>query len=515
MTEVTEKDTVKVNGQGLGTIAKGGVLIIIGSFISILANFVYQFFLARLLGPSDLGILNLGISVITLVSLVMIFGLDRALVRYVTYYLGLEDRQREVGVTVSALIILGITVLVITPLFWIATPFLADRVFQKPELLSVLRILSLGLPFIALTRVLLGVAQAYKQMMPILGIEQIAVPVARVAGLLLLVLLLGASSLVAAQSYTFAAILGSLLAIYFASHIYCQRQSGTQPQLVAWEVLHFAWLAMLTIIFNRANAQTETLVLGAFSTSEQVGIYTVGLKATIFISIFLDALATVFTPHIADLYARKDPTRLAQQLKAVTRWAFTLALPVAIILFIESTDIMVMLGPGFESGAPVLHLLVVAQIAYVILGPGGLMLMMTNYNWLNLVNAILNLILSLGLDLALIPRYGAIGAAVAGAVTIVFVNLLRLVQIRYVLHMHPYGWNFLKPALAGLIATAAALLAGLVLVSLGSFWRFFCVSCIVVLVYSGAVLALRLEDTDRELFRLFLSRLTASRLTIF
>jgi O-antigen/teichoic acid export membrane protein len=482
-------------------------VILLGSFISILANFAYQFFLARLLGPSQVGIVNLGISVVTLVGLVMIFGLDRTVVRYVAYYRGLQDQPREVGVIPSVLIILGSTTLIVLPLFWLVSPFLAIQVFGKPELLMVLRILSLGLPFAALTRLLLGVAQAYKQMTPILIIEQITVPALRLLSLLLLVLLVGASSPTAALSFTLAGVMGCLPAVYFARRIYRQRRGKFSPTPRVRVLLQFSFLAMLSIILNRTNTQTETLVLGAFSTSEQVGIYTVGLKATIFISIFLDALATVFTPFIAELYAKKDLPRLAQQLKTVNRWALTLALPLAIFLFIGSSDLMTLLGPGFEAGAPVLRLLVVAQTAYVVLGPGGLMLMMTDYNRLNLINAVLNLILSLSLDLVLIPRYDAIGAAIAGAITIVFVNLLRLYQTHRFLHMHPYSPNYIKPILAGLGAVLAALTASMWLSEAFYLCRLVGLSIVILLVYTGLLLILRLEDEDKELLQTFLRRL--------
>ncbi|MEJ5202749.1 MAG: flippase, partial [Anaerolineales bacterium] len=439
----------------LGVIARGSILILVGSFISILANFVYQFFLARLLGPAEVGIVNLGISIITLVGLVMIFGLDRAVVRYVAHYMGLADPQREMGAILSAFHILAITTLIVTPLFLISSDLLANRVFQKPDLLIVLQILGAGLPFVALTRVLLGISQAYKHMVPILAIEQIAVPVCRVIGFAFLVMVLGVSSSTAALSYTLAAVLGFVPAVVIAGGIYYRRRKAHLPKSLVKEMLQFAWLAMLSIILNRTNTQTETLILGIFSSSVQVGLYTVSLRATIFISIFLDAISMVFTPFIAELYAKKDLARLAEQFKTVTRWAFTLALPVSIFLFLESDDLMMLLGPDFNSGSLVVRILAIAQIAYVILGPGGLMLVMTDYNKLNLINAVLNLILSLLLDLALIPQYGAIGAAIAGAITIVFVNLLRLIQIHRVLKIHPYQWSYIKPIIAGTMSALA------------------------------------------------------------
>jgi O-antigen/teichoic acid export membrane protein len=69
---------------------------------------------------------------------------------------------------------------------------------------------------------------------------------------------------------------------------------------------------------------------------------------------------------------------------------------------------------------------------------------------LSLLNTILLFIVSIVLDWLLIPSYGLTGAALAGTLALILVNLLRMVQVWLTLRIHPFKWSFVKPIVAGL-----------------------------------------------------------------
>jgi H+/Cl- antiporter ClcA len=45
------------------------------------------------------------------------------------------------------------------------------------------------------------------------------------------------------------------------------------------------------------------------------------------------------------------------------------------------------------------------------------------------------------------------GTAIATGLALAAVNILRLVQVKILLHIHPYQWDMLKPLAAGLISS--------------------------------------------------------------
>jgi len=207
-------------------------------------------------------------------------------------------------------------------------------------------------------------------------------------------------------------------------------------------------------------------------------------------------------PFIAEMFAQSDQEKLSYQFKAVTRWGFTLALPLGLVMCLNAYDILAVLNPEYLAGVPVLQVLSLAQLVYLIVGPVALILTMTNYVRLNLADLLLTLVLSIVLDMMLIPRYGAYGAAIAGTISINFINLLRLVQVYKLFGIHPYNIGFLKPLAASALATLALLGISYLMTDFSHIVRLLATSFSFLVVFVVAILLFRQDETDREVFRI-------------
>ncbi|MBU0512076.1 MAG: flippase [Chloroflexi bacterium] len=491
--------TNKFRDSGLSAIAKGGFINLIGLFFFLISNFLYQFILVRILSPADVGLFNLSSTIAGLIGLVVLFGIDRAVVRYVAYYWGKKDRERELGAVVSSVRVLLLLVFIVTPLFWIEAENIAIFIFKKPDLAPVLEIFILGAPFVAFTRLLMGVLQGYKQMKPMVLIEQISVPVLRVVGVSVVILAFVQTSKVVSISFLVASIIGCGLAVIIVRRAYVARKGDTKPVPIYSELLRFSWPLFGASLLNRTNTYTETLILGGLSSSEQVGFFTVSFKIAITVTVIFQAVNAILAPFIAEIYAQGDMSKLAYQFKAVTRWGYTLTLPVALLIFLEAVDIMAVLKPEYVAATPILQMLIFSQLVYVVAGPVALILTMTKYMRLNLIDLLATLILSFILDFTLIPRYGAYGAAVAGAISIMFVNTLRLIQVYVLFRFHPYSWSYIKPAIAGGAAALATLGCGLLLQDFSHVWRLVNLSLVLFSTYGLVILLLGQDEADLEI----------------
>jgi O-antigen/teichoic acid export membrane protein len=85
----------------------------------------------------------------------------------------------------------------------------------------------------------------------------------------------------------------------------------------------------------------------------------------------------------------------------------------------------------------------------------------------NLVNVLIALGVTVGLDVLLIPRYGALGAAIGLACSMVANNVLPLIQVGRAARLHPFGPGTLTAA--GLSVACFGLLPRLVTVVTGSY----------------------------------------------
>jgi O-antigen/teichoic acid export membrane protein len=106
-----------------------------------------------------------------------------------------------------------------------------------------------------------------------------------------------------------------------------------------------------------------------------------------------------------------------------------------------------------------------AQLVNVGVGSVGFLLSMTNYHNVVLANSILIVAINAGLDLLLIPRFGAVGAAVASGTSIVVSNTVRLAFVGALLKMSPFAG---RQTVLVLVTGAAAMLAGMLTLAAAS-----------------------------------------------
>jgi O-antigen/teichoic acid export membrane protein len=257
------------------------------------------------------------------------------------------------------------------------------------------------------------------------------------------------------------------------------------------------------------NNQTEVIVLGLLAPAATIGIFGVAKRLSTVIGALLTSVTVLFNPMVADLHHRGRTGELNRLFKTSSRWLFTLGWPVCLVEMLFAPEIVRVFGKSFASGAPALVILAIGQLVNVGTGAASNLLVMAGRARLTLVTSILFLGLSLLLDLLLIPRHGLLGAAVANAVAMVVVNLLRLWLVHRVLGLGPYDRRFLRPLAAGLAAGAAAYLLPLPglhgPLELG-------VRCLLLgVLYLGSLAALGIEQEDRQVARDILAHRRARR----
>jgi O-antigen/teichoic acid export membrane protein len=113
-------------------------------------------------------------------------------------------------------------------------------------------------------------------------------------------------------------------------------------------------------------------------------------------------------------------------------------------------QILSVFGKSFVGGATALMILAWANLVDVGTGMCGTILSMSGYTKLKLVNNIVSISLSIGLNVLLIPRFGIVGAAISALIVFTALNSIRILQVYYLMRLLPYNRSFLKPVGAAL-----------------------------------------------------------------
>ena len=489
--------------RDLLTVARGGSIAFAGEAATRILHWVYSTALIWGLGPESYGMYTLAFTVVSFVGVIANLGLSQGIVRFGAINArdeGLDGIHRATmaGLRIALPVGLAITL----GLLWSAD-FVAASVFHKPELAPLLRALGLSVPLISVQASLLAGTMARK----IMRYASIVLIVQPLAALLLAIPLmaLGYGAQAVAWAFLASYVMGVVLALYYYLRL-IPPQHRTRQGFSLRQMLTFSLPLALNNLINYTNQRTEVFFLGLLPGAIPVGIYNIAWSISGTETMFVQSLSMIISPFSSDLSHRRALGQLESLYKATAKWAFTGALMAFLVFLFSAPTIMSVFDPAYVAGAGVLIALSFARLFSAATGPAGTVLIMSGRSDLSLLNTIVLFATSIGLDWFLIPRYGLAGAGLAGALTVILAELLRVVEVWLTLKIHPFTWSFVKPIVAGLVGLAVVY-ALRTAVGLRSLWIEMACWAVFAFIYLAIIYLLKLDAADALVMRAVRNRI--------
>lgn len=470
-------------------LARGGGLNLVTMIFNQAVRLIITLIIGRILGGVAVGRFYQAFAIHELLALFAAAGFRIALTRFVAVHRSRSDDAGLKGVIRLGLGLPTAIAFVVGGLLALASPVLAEDVFGDPALTDLLLIVSATLPATVLTDVILAVTQGYGTMRVYSLVGFVLEPGLR----------LGLSIAAIAAGWGVTGAMGALLVTNViataVAWIWFRRLSGVivaRPRYRVRELLTFSGQTWGASMATYALIWTDTLLLGALDTSRSVGIYQVATRIVLLGAVFIIPLGNALAPRIARLYEEKRFEILKVTYRIITSWVLRLGVPFFIILLFFPEPVLRLFGSQFAIGATATSLLAIGGLFNAMTGPTDVVLSMCGRPGSVLVNNVTTLVLNVGLNIALIPAWGVDGAALAWTLSLVYMNVLFLIQIRHALGFHPFGKAFRKTAAAGVVVFAFAfVLDGLApsLVGLAA----------TLLGYVAVLVALGLDEDERLL----------------
>lgn len=436
--------------RGLG---RGGSLNLVGAVCQQASLLATTAIIARFLGSESLGVYALSFAVLSLVSLMSLFGFRAALTRYVAVYLAESEPARvralirfAVLVSMGASVVLGVLLVVF------ASPL--ANVFHDPSLSTGFVVVGAALPAFTFRDLALAAIQGWRTQRAFALIGWVYEPILRF-GLTALALGVG----LGLDGALWALVVGSWTAAIAAGVALARRVRPTpraRTDIDVRGILSFSFVSWGTTLASTGLIWADTLLLGRLADTGAVGTYTVATRLVSLAVFVMAPMNALFAPHFAHFHHERDFSSLSATYAAATNWILRLSLPAFVVLAVFPAELLGLFGPGFAKGAAVTVLLAFGQLVNAGTGPCGTLLNMSGRVLLNLVNNTGILVLNVVLNLVLIPAYGIVGAGVAWSVSLVLVNVIRLVQVRSLMGILPFNVVTAKSLTAAAAAAAAA-----------------------------------------------------------
>jgi O-antigen/teichoic acid export membrane protein len=445
-------------GSDLATLARGGMLTMVGSIASSLLGFALVVVITRGLGAARGGALFEAIALFMILSNSFELGADTALVRMVARFRALgriQDVRPTIRVALSPVVSIGIVSAVVLV---VLAPAIA-RVFIRDHVEAGILYIRLFAPFLPLasaTTVALGATRGLGTMLPYVAIQNVGVPLARpVLVLLVLAAGMGTGAVALAWAAPLAAGFVAAIAALVVHHrkaVEKDRPPPTDPPRsigdVAGEFWRFAAPRGLAGMLQITVIWLNILLVGALATTREAGIFAAASRFTGVGTFALQAVGIAIAPQISALLARDESRRAETVFQTATWWLMALSWPIYAVMAVFAPFLMQVFGPEFVAGQTVLLVLSLAMLALVGTGNNKVVLLMAGGSGWNLAITSVALAVNIVLSLILIPAFGMNGAAVAFGATIVMDNALTTLVVRYRLKLQPFGSGYWVVALA-------------------------------------------------------------------
>jgi O-antigen/teichoic acid export membrane protein len=177
------------------------------------------------------------------------------------------------------------------------------------------------------------------------------------------------------------------------------------------------------------NTHTDIIMLGTIKGAEAAGIYSIVNRGAALITFVLFAVNVPLAPVISSLYAAKDMKRLQHVITKSSRIILLYSLPIGISLIVFRNWFLLLFGQEFTQGETALIILSIAQLFSAAMGSVGLPLIMTGHERNTAIIVGSSAMLSVVLNVILIPKWGLEGAATATACNIIIRNILSAIWV--------------------------------------------------------------------------------------
>lgn len=185
--------------------------------------------------------------------------------------------------------------------------------------------------------------------------------------------------------------------------------------------------------------KTDVLMLAPLGTMEDVGYYSAALRATYVQTAAVVVLSTVVTARISEAFAAGREKQGKRLFFGALAFALACSVPLAIpLIFWDNWIMTTFFGDSYELGAPVLQILAISQIGAAVIIPASSLMLMTGRQARFGQMTTGALVANICLNIVLIPKMGATGAALATCISILSLATFQLMACALIIRSRQY-----------------------------------------------------------------------------
>ncbi len=326
------------------------VITLFGTAVNGFLGIAFYVLVARILRPSDFGILMVSILILTLLADIGNLGIDTGLIRFMPKYLQQNKEQVYRFMKLGLKVKIAVFILVLL-IGWIFAPYVSYP----------LRLVMIGVGGAMFFSFVANSFQAM-QRFTTWSILNISLNGLRLLVIILLFMLAQINLQITLITYIAVPFLGFFVGLFLLPNFLKVKNEMS----VAKEFFHYnKWITILTI-FAAFSSRLDTFILAKFLPTLQVGLYSAANQLTAFIPQISFALAVVVAPKIAGFDTKE---KVITYLKKLQLMVGSLVLLGMLALPVISWIIPIVLGSDYNQSITVFAILFLSSLIFLLSMP--------------------------------------------------------------------------------------------------------------------------------------------------
>jgi O-antigen/teichoic acid export membrane protein len=446
---------------------RSGAIGLVGAAVNGAFGFVLTTVIVRAFGADGSGALFSVIGLVTIAGAICCLGADTGLMWAIP--------RRRLGPRGDAARLLPLAVLptlalalVVAATGLLAAGPIARALLDDPDGAALIRLAAVGVPLVVVSTVLLAAVRATRSVSAYVGVQFLLVPIARPV-LMIAAVLTGGGVLLGFGGWLLplaAAVVPALGLVVrpLGLGAGASLRSGRADWRTFWG---FALPRAASVAIDASSMWVGVLLTGALASQAEAGLFAAVGRYALAGLLIMQGLRVAIAPQLSRLLGAGRRADAARVYRRTTLWIVLLSWPAYLVLAVFAPAFLALFGREFSSGATPMAVLAVAMLVNVGVGLVQTVLLMSGNSRGHLLATVAGLLLNVVACVVLIPRHGALGAAVAWSLGIVCENVLAAILARRALGEPLFGRTLVLAAGVAIAATGAAAGTGVLIAGRG------------------------------------------------
>lgn len=400
--------------------------------LGLIFGVLLSIYIGNSFGAESVGIFSISVKILEFLTIIGMLGIGEVLMKEISINNSRGDNERLNRYIKSGLFLILIFSFVLLTLLYFLVEIISVKIFNNPLLIDYLKIFIIIAFFkiiiSSISQVLKGLkytwqANAFR--------DSISIALLIIIGSILIKLNYSLNLILICKIYLLCHLITLVISILFSVNKFkWETTHNLFKYNFLYKLLKESSPLLIVTSFVLINSFIDVFMLTSMGSLEEVGLYSVASRLGFLINFLLIMSGSIIAPKIAQFYAEKDINQLKKTVFYSSSAFFVFGVILLLFYSFFGNWLLSLWGEEFSVAYPLLLILSGGYFVNLIFGLSTFLLSMTGFQSvlgrISIGFGIFNIIM----NYFFIKNYGAVGAALATAMTFTLESLVKVYFVK-------------------------------------------------------------------------------------